>query len=177
MNEAHQAAFAPSAMRVPKQADLNAAKEDFVMSHSTPLPSLETVKDQAKRLRTRLKDEGNEISHSKALELVAAQYGFRDWNTLAAKAGNRPPLNPWMLGSRVTGHYLGQPFSAEIISVQAITAAPGRYRITFNFDEPVDVVTFDSFSNMRQRVVCTIGEDGRTIEKTSNGRPHMELAW
>lgn len=147
------------------------------MSQEAPLPSLETIKDQAKRLRARLERAGNSITHSKALELVAAQYGFRDWNTLAAKAGNRPPLNPWMLGSRVSGHYLGQPFSAEIIAVQAIKAAPGRYRITFHFDEPVDVVTFDSFSNMRQRVVCTIGEDGRTIAKTSNGRPHMELAW
>jgi hypothetical protein len=147
------------------------------MSGSTPLPSLETVKDQAKRLRARMEDDGNAISHSKALELIAAQYGFRDWNTLAAKLGNRPPLDPWMLGSRVSGHYLGQAFSAEIISVQAMTSAPGRYRITLNFDEPVDVVTFDSFSNLRKRVVCTIDESGRTIEKTSNGRPHMELAW
>lgn len=147
------------------------------MSQSMPIPSLETLKDQAKRLRTRMKDESQDISHSKALELIAAQYGFRDWNTLAAKAGNRPPLNPWMLGSRVSGHYLGQPFKAEILSVQALTHAPGRYRITFDFEEPVDVVTFDSFSAFRKRVTCTIGEDGRTVEKTSNGRPHMELEW
>ncbi len=147
------------------------------MSSNIPMPSLDTIKDQAKRLRARLRDEGNEISHSKALELVATQYGFRDWNTLAAKAGNREPLNPWMLGSHVSGQYLGQPFRAEIISVQAMTSAPGRYRITFNFEEPVDVVTFDSFSAFRHRVTCTIGEDGRTVEKTSNGRPHMELAW
>lgn len=142
-----------------------------------PLPSLETIKDQAKRLRNRLKEEGNDLGHSKALELVAAQYGFRDWNTLAAKIGNRPPLNPWILGSRVTGHYLGQPFKAEIISVQALSNAPGRYRLTLNFNEAVDVVSFDSFSAFRHRVTCTIGEDGRTVEKTSNGRPHMELAW
>lgn len=147
------------------------------MSRNLPMPSLDTVKDQAKRLRARMKDEGTDINHSKALELVAAQYGFRDWNTLAAKAGNRPPLNPWMLGSRVSGHYLGQPFSAEIISVQSMSAAPGRYRMTFKFDEAVDVVTFESFSAFRHRVTCTIGEDGRTVEKTSDGRPHMELAW
>ena len=147
------------------------------MSHHIPMPSLEAIKDQAKRLRARMREEGSEISHSRALELVAAQYGFRDWNTLSAKAGNRPPLNPWMLGSHVSGQYLGQPFKAEIIAVQAITAQPGRYRITLNFDEPVDVVTFDSFSAFRHRVSCTIGEDGRTVEKTSNGRPHMELAW
>ena len=147
------------------------------MSQSTPLPALDALKDQAKRLRASLRDDGSDVTHSKALELVAAQYGFKDWNTLCAKAGNRPPLNPWMLGSRVSGHYLGQPFTAQILAVQAMAHAPGRYRITFDFDEAVDVVTFDSFSAFRKRVVCTIGEDGRTIEKTSNGRPHMELAW
>lgn len=147
------------------------------MTDHIPLPSLETIKDQAKRLRVRLSAEGSTVSHSKALELVAAQYGFRDWNTLSAKAGNRPPLNPWMLGSHVSGHYLGQPFRGEVISVRAIASRPGFYRLELNFNEPVDVVTFDSFSSFRHRVVATVGEDGRTVEKTSDGRPHMELAW
>ena len=143
----------------------------------TPLPSLDALKDQAKRLRARFADDGQALSHSRALELVAAQYGFRDWNTLHAAAGNRPPFNPWMLGSRVRGHYLGQPFDAEVLGVQALTSQPGRYRMTLHFDEPVDVVTFDSFSAFRQRVNCTVDETGRTAEKTSNGRPHLELEW
>ncbi len=147
------------------------------MNDHVPLPSLEAIKDQAKRLRARLGAEGSAISHSRALELVAAQYGFRDWNTLAAKVGNRPPLNPWMLGSHVSGNYLGQPFRGEIIAAQAITSRPGYYRITLQFDEAVDVVTFDSFSAFRSRVSATIGEDGRTVEKTSDGRPQLELAW
>ena len=144
---------------------------------STPLPSLDALKDQAKRLRARFADEGETISHSRALELVAAQYGYRDWNTLHAAAGNRPPFNPWMLGSRVRGHYLGQPFDAEVLGVQALTGQPGRYRMVLHFDEPVDVVTFDSFSAFRQRVNCTVDETGRTMAKTSNGRPHLELEW
>ncbi len=41
-------------------------------------------KDQAKRLRTALAEQGVELSHSAALELVARQHGARDWNTLAA---------------------------------------------------------------------------------------------
>ncbi len=45
------------------------------------------------------------------------------------------------------------------------------------FDEPVDVVTFESFSAFRQRVTATVDETGRTIEKTSNGRPQLELEW
>jgi hypothetical protein len=135
------------------------------MRGSIPLPSLDALKDQAKRLRAGLSAEGQDITHSKSLELLAAQYGFRDWNTLHAMAGNRPPLNPWMLGSRVKGHYLGQPFEAKILGVQAVTAQPGRYRLTLDLDE------------FRKRVHCTIDETGRTIEKTSNGRPHVELMW
>ena len=143
----------------------------------TPLPSLDALKDQAKRLRTRFSDDGQAISHSRALELIAAQYGFRDWNTLHAAIGNRPPFDPWMLGSRVRGHYLGQPFDAKVLGVQALTSQRGHYRMTLHFDEPVDVVTFDSFSAFRQRVNCTVDETGRTAAKTSNGRPHLELEW
>ncbi|URK86989.1 hypothetical protein LP421_23985 [Rhizobium sp. RCAM05350] len=147
------------------------------MRGSIPLPSLDALKDQAKRLRAGLATDGQDITHSKSLELLAAQYGFHDWNTLHAVVGNRPPLNPWMLGSRVKGHYLGQPFEATILGVQAVTAQPGRYRLVLDFDEPVDVVTFESFSAFRKRVQCTIDETGRTVEKTSNGRPQVELAW
>ena len=143
----------------------------------TPLPALETLKDQAKRLRSRLAQEGQTIGHSRALELVAAQYGFRDWNTLHARVGNRPPLNPWMLGARVSGTYLGHPFTAEVISVQAMQNRPGYYRLTMKFDEAIDVVTFESFSAFRRRINCTIDETGRSPAKTSDGRPHVELSW
>ncbi|PDT80679.1 glyoxalase superfamily protein [Sinorhizobium sp. BJ1] len=144
---------------------------------SRALPSLHTLKDLAKRLRARLSAEGEQIGHSKSLELIAAQYGYRDWNTLHAAVGNRPPFNPWILGSRVRGNYLGQPFEGEVLSAQALTAKPGHYRLTFKFDAPVDVVTFESFSAFRQRVTAIVDEGGRTIEKTSNGRPHLELEW
>lgn len=147
------------------------------MRSPTPLPALDALKDQAKRLRGRFAAERQEISHSRALELIAAQYGFRDWNTLYAAAGNRPAFNPWALGARVRGHYLGQPFDAEVRGVQALSAQPGRYRITLHFDEPVDVVSFESFSAFRQRVSCNVDESGRTLERTSDGRPHLELEW
>ncbi|MFD1328084.1 glyoxalase superfamily protein [Mycoplana ramosa] len=145
------------------------------MRPSTPLPALDGLKEQAKRLRSRFVADDQPISHSRALELVAAQYGYRDWNTLHAAVGNRPPFDPWQLGSRVRGHYLGQPFDAKVLGVQAST--PGRYRLTLHFDEPVDVVTFESFSAFRQRVSCTVDETGRTAAKTSDGRPHLELEW
>jgi ATP-dependent Clp protease ATP-binding subunit ClpA len=47
------------------------------------------LKSMAKALRKALQQRhGLEISHSEALELVAHQHGLRDWNTLAAQAGD-----------------------------------------------------------------------------------------
>jgi catechol 2,3-dioxygenase-like lactoylglutathione lyase family enzyme len=47
-------------------------------------------KSMARRLRAELAARDVPLSHSEALELVAHQYGARDWNTLAA----RPPADP-----------------------------------------------------------------------------------
>ncbi|WP_421358884.1 glyoxalase superfamily protein [Agrobacterium rosae] len=147
------------------------------MRNDIRLPSIETLKDQAKRLRASLAQEGQTMSHSRALELVAVQFGYRDWNTLYAAVGNRPPFNPYTLGSRVNGFYLGQPFTGSVLGVQSLGGDPERYRLTLHFDDPVDVVTFESFSAFRQRVHCNIDTTGRTMQKTSNGRPQVELVW
>ncbi len=144
------------------------------MDGSSLLPSLEALKTQAKRLRVSLETDGKAISHSKALELLAHQHGYSDWNTLHAAAGNRPPATPVAVGAQVRGLYLNQAFEAEVIGVQALTP-PGRFRVTLHFDEAVDVVTFDSFSAFRQRVTCTIDRTGKSAEKTSDGRPHLQL--
>ena len=145
------------------------------MTGSSQLPSLENLKAQAKRLRATLAADGTPVGHGRALELLAHQHGYRDWNTLHAAIGNRPRPSPVAVGDRVRGRYLGQPFEGEVIGVQAL-ATPDRFRVTLQFDAPVDVVTFDSFSAYRRRVTGTIDRTGRTTEKTSDGRPHMELA-
>ncbi len=137
-----------------------------------PLPSLDELKAQAKSLRASLANAGDEIGHGRALELIAHQHGFRDWNTLHAAVGNRPPPPPLQVGMRVGGSYLGQSFDGEIV---ALSLVGERYRVTLQFDDPVDVVAFDSFSNYRSRVTVTVGRDGRTTERTSDGRPHMVL--
>jgi hypothetical protein len=136
--------------------------------------SLETLKHQAKRLRASLSETGNAISHSHALELVAHQHGYRDWNTAYAAAGNGNGLPPANLGDKVSGRYLGQPFTAKVIGIETLAPA-GRWRMSFRLDEPVDVVTFDSFSAFRSRITVVVDRDGRTAEKTSNGVPHMVL--
>jgi len=145
-----------------------------MMMTQQKLPPLGAVKDQAKALRSALSREGTAISHSKALELIAHQYGYKDWNTLHAAIGNRPPASPIAIGRAVSGRYLGQPFQAEIIGVQAFQTT-NRFRVTLNLDAPIDVVTFDSFSSFRKRINCTVDQYGVSAERTSNGEPQMVL--
>ncbi|WP_159946204.1 glyoxalase superfamily protein [Rhizobium sp. 18065] len=52
------------------------------------------AKIMAKSLRQRLTERGLTISHSEALELVAEQFGFDDWNILAAKLAAAETLAP-----------------------------------------------------------------------------------
>ena len=144
------------------------------MNRHASLPSPAVLKQQARRLRAGLEENGTQISHSRSLELLARQMGFKDWNTLHAAAGNRPPVSPVTLGERVQGTYLGQAFEGEVIGIQTVGAGD-KYRLTLHFDEPVDVVTFDSFSSYRQRINCTVDRTGVTAERTSDGRPHLML--
>ena len=141
---------------------------------TTPsLPSIDALKQQAKRLRAGLDEDGDFLTHSESLELVAKQHGFRDWNTLHAAIGNRPPEKPFQLGARVKGSYLGQDFCGEIIATRSMP--PDHLRVVIQFDEPVDVVTFDSFSAYRSRVSAVINKDGVTREKTSDGAPQLMM--
>ncbi|HBS48858.1 MAG TPA: hypothetical protein DEA05_01590 [Rhodobacteraceae bacterium] len=126
------------------------------------------LKAQAKRLRARLHETGQEITHGQALDLLARQHGLRDWNSLSAKAGNAPRLR---VGARVSGRYLGQTFSGRVKALSVMEH--GRHRITVHFDAPVDVVRFDSFSSFRQRVQAVIGPDGQSPRKTSDGQPQL----
>jgi hypothetical protein len=146
-----------------------------MMNGSRKLPSLDELKSQAKRLRDSLARDGAIVSHGRSLELLAHQHGYKDWNTLFAATGNRPPSCPVDLGARVNGEYLGQRFDAEVIAVMRL-GSDERYRITLNFDEPVDVVKFASFSAFRRRVSCVVDRAGVTAERTSDGRPHLRLA-
>ena len=141
---------------------------------SIELPTLQALKDQAKRLRKSLSETGPTIGHSKALEAIAHQYGFKDWNTLFARVASNTPTTPVHVGERVSGSYLGQAFTGRVIAVQ-ILPANDRFRVTLHFEEPVDVVTFDSFSNFRQRVHGVIDGTGVSPKRTSNGRPHLEI--
>lgn len=144
------------------------------MNEYLPLPSLENLKQQAKRLRTQRGVDSPPITHSQALELLAHQYGYKDWNTLHAASGNQPPAPPVSIGSQVSGRYLGQSFVGNVLSVSELKHSDS-YRVTIDFDEPVDVVRFEGWSSFRRRVTSQIGHKGKSPQRTSDGAPVMEL--
>ena len=85
----------------------------------------------AKALRQALAERGTELGHSDALELVARQFGFANWNMLAARieaAQLRPLSLPpgWLIASHTNeAHYrLGLDPGARGIAL--IESLPGR---------------------------------------------------
>ena len=140
------------------------------------LPSRCALKAQAKRLRAGLADTGQPITHAQALEAVAHQWGARDWNTLHAMAKDTPQQH-YAPKQPVTGLYLGHRFKGTIKAANA--KGGGYWALTLVFDEAIDVVTSDHFSSFRKQVMCTIGPNGQTVQKTSDGQPHVVIdhAW
>ena len=144
------------------------------MMTSNTTDRLTDLKTQARRLRRDMAETGRAISHGQALEMIAHQQGARDWNTLSATVRRNDNKRPFAVGDRVEGQYLGQPF---IGYVHGLSVGPqGKYqRITLHFDEPVDVVTFESFSSFRQRVSAVIDDEGRSLYRVSSGAPQLVL--
>ena len=138
------------------------------------LPSIEQIKDQAKTFRAAQSDKGVNLSHSQALEMISQSIGFKDWNTLRAAADSQQSGFCYKLGQRVEGRYLSTPFAGELVSVNAMDDSQ-LTRVRIKFDQPIDVVKFDSFSNFRRQVSCSLTKEGVTKEKTSNGLPQMVL--
>ncbi len=136
-----------------------------------PLPSRDTLKQQAKRLRNDLAAHGQSISHARALEMIAHQWGARDWNTLTAMAATVHP--GWAPGQRVTGRYLGHAFAGVVKAARQ--SANGYWALTLRFDEAIDVVTSTQFSAFRRQVNTTVNAEGQSPQKTSDGQPHMVL--
>ena len=130
---------------------------------------------QAKARARQLKAESETpISLAAALEIVAKDMGFRDWNTASARLSNTPETN-WHVGERVSGQYLKRPFTGRIHAVRELQAG-SSYEVTLHFDTPVDVVDWDSFSAHRQRVKAIVSPEGISWAKTSDGVPHLIVA-
>lgn len=139
---------------------------------NTPLPALEILKRQAKELRCAKQAQNTPITHSQALEAIAERWGFRDWNTVCAKAAEQH-VQSWAAGQKVRGQYLGHGFTGHLKSAHPATG--GKWQITVIFDDAVDVVQSDAFSNLRKQVRVLVGKSGISHQKTSDGEPHMLL--
>lgn len=131
------------------------------------------LKTEARQYRATELEAGRPVSHAQSLEMVARFHGFRDWNTASGILPvTRSPA--FAISQRISGTYLKQPFEGTIISVTSLGAGD-MFRLTVQFDEPVDVVAFDSFSAFRQRVQAVVTREGVSPNRTSDGEPHMVI--
>lgn len=133
------------------------------------------TRDQAKAcardLKTKHAEAGTPISHSKALELTAQSRGYSSWNHLCARLSNASP-KPLQIGDQIEGLYLKQAITGMVISLRRM-ADGAAWQVGIELDEPVDVVEFDSFSNIRSRLQATVSDLGVSYNKTSDGTPHL----
>jgi len=142
--------------------------------HSFDTPrTRDEAKQRAKALRGELFARGVKISYSQALERVAAELGFRDWNTAVARLSNDPDF-ALQVGDTVSGTYLKQNFTARVLAVTELSGG-SHFQVTLDLEEAVDVVTFDSFSAFRRRVNGTVDDRGISPARTSDGEPHLVI--
>ena len=142
------------------------------MSYSLDTPSIQTLKAEAKVLRQE-RAVSTPLSQGQALEEVARRHGYRDWNTASASLPERVAV-PVQVGGRVAGTYLSRPFAGIVVGIKLL-ADMQHYEVIVKFDRPVNVSKFASMVHNRQRVTATIGLDGISLSRTSDGEPHMRI--
>src|SRR5687767_10939817 len=91
--------------------------EEDLMSFSLDIPSVLTLKAEAKALREERAKAGAPLTHAAALEEIARRHGYRDWNTAHAALPARIAV-PVQVGQRVEGTYLSHPFKGLVIAVR-----------------------------------------------------------
>jgi hypothetical protein len=144
------------------------------MNFSLDTPSIQTLKAEAKALREERALSGAPVSQGEALEQVARAHGYRDWNTAVTKLPERI-ATPVQVGQRVKGTYLSRPFTGLVVAMKLLGDLQ-RYEVTVRFDQPVNVSKFESMVHNRQRVTATVGLDGVSLARTSDGEPHMRVS-
>ena len=125
--------------------------------------TLDGLKNQAKRMRDHFAQKNIDISHSQALETLAKQHGFKDWNILSATLKRQSQMPTWPgIDDDISGTYLGHAFTGKVIKTQA-TYGPSMRRYTIVFDEPIDVVASKYFSSYRQRINCFLDQSLKSV--------------
>lgn len=137
-------------------------------------------KQQARRLRQALGEEGILISHGKALDLIARQSGTRDWNTLSAHNTKVDTVQveddaaPYRVSQRVSGMFHSTAFEARIIGVEE-TIKPDLWRITLQFDPAINVAVSPNLSMLRRRFTVIVGADGKARRLTGSETGNIAL--
>jgi hypothetical protein len=153
-----------------------AASQGFVPQSPFIPPFCITTKDQAKAwarlVRQNFAVAGIKMGHSEALENIAQQAGYADWN------GYCPTLKEQHstlvgTGLAISGLYLQHKFCGHILRSLPQGEDAGCWRITIQFETPVDVVASPSFSNFRSRVDAIVALNGVSFAKISNGCPQL----
>lgn len=133
---------------------------------------LKEAKAQARRLAEALARAGTPVPLARAYELTAQAAGHADWNTMVA-ALKEPVGAGLALGARVSGRYLGHRVSGQVHALAR--KGPAHLDIVIDLDTPVDVVASAAFSSFRKRIRATLGPDGRSVGRRSDGVAHLEL--
>ena len=133
---------------------------------------LKDTKAQARRLAAALEKAGMPVPLARAYELTAQAAGHADWNTMAA-ALRAPAGQGLALGEAVSGRYLGHPVAGRVHALRQKGA--GFVEVEIDLDQPVDVAQSEHFTALRRRVRATLGRDGRSVGKRSDGVPHLVL--
>lgn len=109
------------------------------------------AKLMAKALREALADRGSELPHSAALEIVARQFGFDNWNVLAAKIEGADNF------SKKPGPIVFQP-AIPIFRIFSVEKAFEFYKDFLGFNLDWDHRFGDNFP-----LYCQISRNGTTL--------------
>lgn len=137
-------------------------------------PNLANLKAEARRYRASHAAQGRTLSHGRALELVARQHGFANWNTAAAKAKAHPVPQLLVAGKQVHGRYFGHDFSGRIAAATQVDE--DEIFLTIDLVTPIDVVESAHFSAQRKRISGIVDGKGRSAAMLSSGVPQIEIS-
>ncbi len=81
-----------------------------------------------------------------------------------------------LLGDRVTGTYLGHPFSGKVVDIGFPAGGGPERTYSVQTDEPINVSAFESMKMFRQRITATLDPEGESVDHKGRRNGVMKLA-
>lgn len=127
------------------------------------MTTVDQAKSMSRRLRSALAGREIDVSHSEALELVAQQLGYKNWNTAAAKLGSEvgEPLQR-------AGISKAHPKVVATAPLEGSKIAKGDILLSVTFDQPVAPGSYSFCKTSDSTFPEVIG----TPELSSDGRTY-----